>query len=150
MNGRRAVLHDGVISGSLASVASALALLGLGWLENGRAAGPINAISHWLWKGEAYRHDAPRLRYTLPGYVIHHAMSIFWALVHRRFTRPTTPARTLRSAAIVSAAACVVDYTLTPRRLRPGFEKKLTRPSLALVYAAFAAGLAAGAWAARK
>jgi hypothetical protein len=37
-----------------------------------------------------------------------------------------------------------VDYRLTPRRLMPGYERRLSQPSLLAVYAAFAAGLALG------
>jgi hypothetical protein len=45
--------------------------------------------------------------------------------------------------AIASAAtAYVVDYHLTPPRLRPGFEKHVSPSGMVAVYAAFAAGLA--------
>jgi hypothetical protein len=47
-------------------------------------------------------------------------------------------------AAATSVLACFVDYRLTPDRLTPGFEKRLSRRSLFVVYALFAAGLAAG------
>jgi hypothetical protein len=43
----------------------------------------------------------------------------------------------------VATLACVVDCTVTPPRLTPGYEKRLSRRSLALVYLAFGAGLAA-------
>jgi hypothetical protein len=42
-----------------------------------------------------------------------------------------------------AAFALLVDYKLTPSRFKPGFEKHLSRPSIALVYAAFGIGLAA-------
>jgi hypothetical protein len=48
-------------------------------------------------------------------------------------------------AAAASAVACFTDYQLTPPRLRPGFEERLSRTSLLMVYLAFGAGLAAGA-----
>jgi hypothetical protein len=37
----------------------------------------------------------------------------------------------------------VVDYHLTPRRLRPGFKKHVRTPSMFIIYGAFALGLAA-------
>jgi hypothetical protein len=46
---------------------------------------------------------------------------------------------------ISASLACLVDYTCTPPRFRPGFEKRLSLPSLALAYIAFAAGLAGAA-----
>jgi hypothetical protein len=48
-------------------------------------------------------------------------------------------------AALVAGLACLVDYTITPPRFTPGFEKRLSKPALAAVYAAFGAGLAAAA-----
>ena len=91
--------------------------------------------------------DGASVKHTLSGYVIHHAMSVFWALFFERFRpgRNLQPIDTLLSAAATSAAACFVDYRLTPKRLTPGFERRLSRKSLALVYAGFAIGLAVGA-----
>ncbi|MFC0134828.1 hypothetical protein [Massilia eurypsychrophila] len=55
------------------------------------------------------------------------------------------PAPTLAAATATSALACFTDYQLTPQRLKPGYEKRLSKPALAVVYGAFAAGLAVGA-----
>ena len=56
----------------------------------------------------------------------------------------------LAASAAASAVACFTDYQLTPKRLPPGYEKRLSRPALALVYGTFAVGLAAGAMAIRR
>lgn len=42
--------------------------------------------------------------------------------------------------------ACFVDCKMTPERLRPGYEEHVSKRSLALVYGAFAVGLAAGTY----
>ncbi len=87
------------------------------------------------------------LKYTLSGYLTHHAASVFWAtLFERLFERRTwpRPAAPLVPAAAVAAIAAVVDYTITPKRLTPGYEKRLSIPALVVVYTAFAAGLALG------
>jgi hypothetical protein len=55
----------------------------------------------------------------------------------------------LLGAAATSAAACFVDFRLTPHRFTPGYEHRLSDSALAAVYAAFAVGLAAGAMALR-
>lgn len=60
------------------------------------------------------------------------------------------PGATVAAAAATSAVACFTDYRLTPRRLQPGFEQRLSTASLTAVYAAFAFGLAAGALAAHR
>jgi hypothetical protein len=48
----------------------------------------------------------------------------------------------IAEAALMTTATFVVDYGLTPKRFQPGFEHHVTKKSLALTYAAFAAGLA--------
>ena len=57
----------------------------------------------------------------------------------------------LGAAAAVATIANIVDYKLTPKRLTPGFEKHLSRGSLALVYTAFGLGLMGAAqWRAHR
>ena len=147
-------MRRGLFSGSSASLLSTLALAAMGKRETGSLVAPTNAVSHWLWGDEAARHNAPSLRYTLVGYVIHHASATFWAVLFERLMGGRLDKKdlptTLAASAAASAVACFTDYQLTPRRLHPGYEKRLSTPSLALVYGAFALGLAAGAMASRR
>jgi hypothetical protein len=144
-------LREGFVAGSIASVASAVVLAWAGRRENRHAAAPINAVSHWLWDRESFQADEPSLRHTLTGYAVHHGASIFWGTVHAAAwgaqERNKRPAAALAGAAAAAALACFVDYHLTPRRLTPGFEQRLSTRSLALVYASFGLGLAAGSMA---
>ena len=41
-----------------------------------------------------------------------------------------------------AAVACTIDYTITPHRLTPGFELRLSRPAMAVGYLAFGLGIA--------
>ena len=154
MHNWKTVLQRGLASGASASVLSTAALAGLGKLTAHSAYGPTNAVSHWLWGDEAARHDEPSLRYTLTGYLIHRLSATFWAVLFEKLAGPALdrrhPATTLSAAAAASAVACFVDYQLTPERLKPGYEQRLSRPSLALVYGAFGLGLAAGAMLLRR
>ena len=140
------LIRDGIVVGSVASILSACALALLGRRENGSAFAPTNAISHWLWRDRAFGKDGFSLRYTVAGYLIHHAMSIFWGTIHAcayaRGRTPQTPSRALAAGMATSAIACFVDYELTPKRLRPGFEERLSKPAMTGVYLAFGAGLA--------
>ena len=130
------------VSGAAASVLSAIALAICGRIELGDPWAPLNGPSQWIFGPHAAHRSGPSLRYTLTGYLIHHLASVFWALTFERL-------RSRRSigapAAATAAIACFVDYQLTPRRLTPGFERRLSRKSLGVVYVAFAIGLAAGA-----
>ena len=141
--GKRAAL-----SGAVASLLSTAALALLGKGESGSAYAPTNAISHWFFGERAAHRDRPLLRYTLTGYLIHHASATFWAvllerLMGKRLDHAGTGA-TLAIATATSAVACFTDYQLTPERLHPGYEKRLSTTSLTLVYAAFGVGLALG------
>ncbi len=149
----KTAMERGMVSGTSASLLSTMALAALGKLEPGTAYGPTNAISHWLWGDKASRRDGPSLKYTLVGYAIHHAIATFWAVLFERLMGERLdrkdPVATLAASTAASAVACFVDYQLTPRRLRPGYEERLSRPSLAAVYGAFGIGLALGAVLAR-
>jgi hypothetical protein len=136
--------RDAAVSGAAASIASALALLACGARENRHASAPINAVSHWVWDEDAVRQNRPSVRFTVLGYVIHHGAAVFWASLYEKFlARPDdSAARTLQKTALASAVACVVDFKFTPRRFTPGYERRLSKPSLFLVYGAFAIGMA--------
>jgi hypothetical protein len=150
----KAASQRGLVSGATASLLSTVALAAFGKAGAGSVFGPTNAVSHWIWGDEAARHDEPSLRYTLPGYLIHHVSATFWAVLFERFMGRRLdrkdPATTIASAMATSAAACFADYKLTPQRLEPGYEKRLSKPALAVVYAAFGLGLAGGAMLCRR
>jgi len=137
-----------LVSGSLAAVTSTAALAACGATEISRPLAPTNAVSHWLFGERAARQDRFSWRHTVVGYATHHVASLFWAYLYEKFFSArrsrATPVRLVGDAVGVAAVACFVDYQLTPRRFMPGYERRLSRTSLALVYFAFAAGLAAG------
>jgi len=138
-------VRDGAVSGSVASILSTAVLSMRGRQEAGTASAPTNAISHWFWGDRATRRDEPSGRYTAVGYAIHHASATLWAVVYEKWFGEKAERRELLPAvaggAAVAALACFVDYKVTPHRLRPGFEKRLSTPSLFLVYASFGASL---------
>jgi len=145
----RRLASDAVVSGSAASLASAAALMACSKLHDGSAAGGLNGPSQWLWgESEAYTRETT-LRHTVAGYAIHHATSIFWAVLHEAVfggsRRRKSPIQHCADAAVSATTAHFVDYHLTPRRLRPGFEKHVSAKGMVAVYSAFAAGLAIAA-----
>jgi hypothetical protein len=143
-------LAQGVVAGSLAAGTSTIALMALGRRQAGSAAAPVNAVSHWYWGGKALRTARTDVSHTALGYLTHHGAAVFWATLYAAVSRNMPSSRSLPGVAVgslaTSAVACLVDYQLTPKRLTPGFEHHLSRSSMAVVYAAFAAGLAAGAF----
>jgi hypothetical protein len=147
-------LRRGLVSGTTSSLLSTAALALFGKREAGSAFAPTNAISHWYWGERAARRDRPSPRYTLPGYAIHHASATFWAVLFERACGDLLDRRdtgkTLLASTAAAGVACFVDYEMTPQRLKPGYEKRLSRPALAVVYGAFGLGLAAGAMLCRR
>jgi uncharacterized membrane protein YccF (DUF307 family) len=141
-----------LLAGSSASLLSAVVLAVAGRREAGSAAAPINAVSHWYWDREALHHQHADVQHTVAGYATHHVASIFWAALLSAFLRSrpamATLPRTVAACFATSAIACVVDFKLTPERLTPGFEHRLSRRTLGLTYLLFGVGLALGhlAW----
>jgi len=141
-------LTEGLLSGTLAAVLSGAVVAVAGRRQSGSAVAPINAVSHWLWGRQAYGARAPSWRHTGLGYFTHHASAVFWATLYAWLHANRRPARSaaesLAGAGALAAAAAAIDYTVTPRRLRPGFEQHLSKQSMTWVYAALAVGLAVG------
>lgn len=144
-------LREGAVSGAVASLLSAAALVLAGARQNRAPAAPVNAISHWVWDRPALAADGTSARHTLAGYLIHHAASVWWATLHAKAwgtrARAKRPAPALAGAAAAGAVACFVDLVVTPRRFTPGFEHRLSAGALVGVYACFALGLALGSMA---
>jgi hypothetical protein len=150
----RAALVNGLWSGTFASLVSTAVLACCGSAERNDAFRPLNGPSQWIWGKQAPYARGFSLRHTVVGFLIHHAMSIFWAVGFEKLRgcakdRDAGPA-CMSAAAATSAAACLVDYRLIPKRLTPGFEKQLTRTSLLATYAAFALALAGAVWVKRR
>ncbi len=155
------VLRRAAVSGTCASLLSTGMLACGGSVDCGSAFAPVNAVSHWIWGDRAIHTNRPSVRHTVLGYVIHHAMSVFWAAFYegamavsathgdahpgaRPAAYPSTPTRVLGGLAI-AGIACFVDLKCTPHRLTPGFERRLSPGMLALVYVAFGLALPLGA-----
>lgn len=142
-------LRRGIAGGSVASLASAVALIAGGRICGCGPYAPLNAPSQWVWGKTALAAYEPSWRHTFVGCMVHHFSSVFWGTAHARWLSPRAQPPSLlgamAGASATAALACAVDYTLTPPRFRPGFEQHLSRPVLAGVYAALAVGLTASA-----
>lgn len=142
-------LREGLVSGTLAGIFSAVVLAVTGKRDAGSAAAAVNAESHWLWGDESLREDRPTLRHTLTGIVTHQLSTVFWATLYALVRGKRTAVRSVPEALLggiaTSAAAAAIDYTLVPKRLTPGFEHRLSTGSMVGVFAAIAGGIALGA-----
>jgi hypothetical protein len=135
-----------VITGTVASLVSSTALAMLAKLEGKSAIQPLNATSHWLHGEDAAKVREADLRHTAIGYATHHGASIFWATLFEALLqdKQRTPSDIVKCAALVSSLAAAVDYGIVPKRLTPGWEEAISKPSMAAGFAAMALGLALG------
>lgn len=134
-----------LFTGTVAGLASALAVALCGRADRGRAAPPVAAISHIYSGGSPRRHADGGLARTVLGLAIHQCASVFWAVFYealfgRKAADEGRPGRALAGGAAISAAAYFTDYYVVARRFRPGFEVCLSKKSMAIVYAVLAAG----------
>ncbi|MCM5681980.1 hypothetical protein M8A51_20830 [Schlegelella sp. S2-27] len=147
-------MKDSLVSGGTAGVLSAAVLAWRGRHDTRSAVAPLNATSHIVWGDESLHVDRPTVRHTLTGTLLHAGSAVFWGVLFERLLgrerRQDHFDAVVRSAVKATAAAAVVDLCLVPRRLTPGFERRLSGRSLWLVYGGLAAGLVTGAWLLRR
>lgn len=139
------LVRRALTSGTIASLATTIALAVLARAEGRRVLQPTNATSHVLHGDSAGRVRHADVPHTVFGYVVHHASAVFWAAIYqvwraRRGAPSTSP---LGDAMVLSALAAFVDYVVVPRRLSPGWELVLPKSAIALTYLAMAFALAA-------
>lgn len=141
----KAALKRALLSGGLASLCSTAMIVFRSKTDAGSYCAGTNASSQWFW-GEPAKHQYRfSVRHTVLGYAVHHLCSILWATAYERWLAASPPADSvdaLKRAQAVSAMAFSIDYTITPERFRPGYEKHLKSSSMTGVYTAFALGLA--------
>lgn len=148
-------LTRALVSGTVGGLATSAVAAFAGKRETASYAAPLNATSHILWGDEAARQDGASVKYTVTGFLLNHLAAIMWAAIHEVWVEPAMsrwsatrhlPATlvTTISGAAVAAGAYVTDYYLVPKRFTPGYEKRLSGQSLALIYGALALGLTVG------
>lgn len=142
------VLKNAAVPALLATAATTAAVVLLSRTNGGSFASGLNAISHMLWGEDAARHDEADVKHTLTGAALNAAAVSGWAALEEAAVQKANIPRKglpmLLTSAAVSAAAYVTDYFLVPKRLTPGFEKRLSPQSMFVVYAALAGALALG------
>lgn len=147
------ILPRVLVSAALSSLTTVALASTLGRLSGRSPAEPMNAVgSHVAGQHASYR-TSFSLQSTLPGVLINLGGCLFWSNVMEWWVRqqPLAGSRdALRRGAVAAALAYLVDYHGIPRRLRPGYERKLSRAQLLLVYSSLALALPLRAWVAGR
>jgi hypothetical protein len=128
-----------------ASVATTAAVAICGQVEDGNSIAPLNAISHILWGDEAANAENACLDHTLAGVALNTAAVTCWSAVYEfvfgERARRGSLAAAMLGGISTAGLAYVTDYYIVPKRLTPGFEKRLSPASMFAVYSALALSL---------
>ena len=136
------LLKRALVSGTVAAILSTLIVTLFSATGEGTAAAGTNASSQWLWGEEAHIRSGFSLRYTLLGFVIHHASSLLWACVYELVSTKSNHFTSRFLIAIgVTIFAYFVDYYVVPPRLSPGFDRHISGWGVFAAYSAFVLGL---------
>jgi hypothetical protein len=143
------LLQRALISGTVSSLATSLVASLVARRSGRSAAEPVNAVGSHLAGAHAMWRKDFSLKSTLPGMAINLGGCLFWAGVMERWVqqRPLGgTADALRRGGIAAALAYTVDYHVLPRRLRPGYERKLSPAQLLAVYSVLSITFPLRAW----
>jgi hypothetical protein len=129
---------------ALATIATTAAGVLLSVLETRKPAAGLNAVSHILWGDKAARVNRIDLQHTLAGGALNAGAMTMWSAVNELLPRSSRKGSAFAKGAFLSALAYLVDYHVVPKRLTPGFEKRLSKPALFGLYAMLAVAMGAG------
>lgn len=145
MKSWKRAFKDAVMVGTVAGLTSLAAMAVRSRSETRTPWASVNAPSQWVWGDKALRQDGASWRYTATGFLVHQLSAGFWALLQEKFAgsdrSPRSLSALMRDAAFTAALAAWVDLRVVPQRLSPGFQHRLSFPSLVAVYGLFGAGL---------
>ena len=139
---RERVRH-GIAAGLIAAAATAGVLIGFG-LARRQPLRPLNAVAHMLAGSRAFYVSGFDAVVTPLALLLHVGSVVLWGVVFAAAGARLRGGRLWAGAALLAAGAFVVDTTLVPARLRPGFETLLSTGELAALYVVLATSLAIG------
>jgi hypothetical protein len=137
--------QNAFITAGVAAAATTLAATLLSRADTTHPAAALNATSHIVWGDDAASVDGADLRHTALGALLNAGAMLAWAGVQGLLPRSKSVGGALVKGSFVTSLAYVTDYHVVPKRLTPGFEKRLSGRSLGLIYASMAAALSVGA-----
>ena len=136
---RRNKVFDGLITGIAGAAAASAALAAMGKAKDGTTAWtPFNAISHMIFGERAADVSGFVPKETLSGLGLNAGALGVWGGLYERFAGEIEFPASLAAGAAASTLIWAFDYKVMPKRLQPGFEKRLGTESVVATYALFA------------
>lgn len=132
-------LRDGLRTGLAGAAAVSAALAAMGKAKHGTTAWtPFNAIAHMVFGDRATGVSGFAPKETLSGLGLNVGSLGVWGGLYEKFAGGVAFPASLATGAAASALIWVFDYKIMPRRLQPGFEKRLGTESVVATYALLA------------
>jgi hypothetical protein len=136
-------LSEGIRAGIVAAAATIGVLIGFG-IVRGAPLLPLNSIAHTAFGTRAYLMQGFDLVLTSVAVIFHVVSVVLWAIIFALVAARLRGAGLLVGSLVFALVAYVVDQRLISERLKPGFEKALSTPEIAVVYLVLALSLALG------
>jgi hypothetical protein len=124
------------------STLSTAAIMATSSMENHKPFGAVNCICHIADGDNRDFGDDFSKRDTLLGLSLNASAILFWVIVYRLIFPSVRLPSSLVSGAFLAISAYTTDYHIVPKRLTPGFEKKLSGRAIFVIYMMLAAAFA--------
>jgi len=138
----RKIAIAGLKTGAILSATTVAAIMLAGERETGSPWAAVNAICHIVDGDDVSQPSDFSPRESVLGLALNSSIMFAWAGLYEAALAVSRKSGGVAPAAAAVTAAYVIDYKLVPPRFTPGIEKKISRGSIAAIYAVLGLTLA--------
>jgi len=138
----RKIAIAGLKTGAILSATTLAAIMLAGRRETGAPWSAVNAICHIVDGDDVSQPSDFSTRESVLGAALNSSIMFAWAGLYEAALVMSGKSGGVVPAAAAATAAYVIDYKLVPPRFTPGIEKKVSRGSVAAIYAVLGVTLA--------
>ncbi|MGI4788832.1 MAG: hypothetical protein ACRYFS_08275 [Janthinobacterium lividum] len=131
----------GLKTGFVLAAATNAAIMLASDKENGAPWAALNSVAHIVDGDEKEQPTAYSQRESLLGITVNGTAMCAWGVIYEGALLVTKTKSNLLTALLGATVAYLIDYKVVPKQFTPGIEKRLSRNSVLLAYAAIAACL---------
>ncbi len=135
-------LTRGLKTGIALAAATNAAIMLASDKENGNPWAALNSVAHIIDGDDKEQPAAYSPRESLLGIAVNGTAMCAWGVLYEGALLVTKAKSNVLTALLGTTAAYLIDYKVVPPQFTPGIEKRLSRNSVLMAYAALALGLA--------
>lgn len=136
-------LGQGIRAGVVAAASTTGVLIGFG-IARGTPLLPLNSVAHMAFGTRAYLTEGFDVAVTSVALLLHFLSIALWGVIFALVAARLRGTTLIAASLLFGLAASLIDYFVAPERLRPGFERALSTPELAVVYVVLALSMPLG------